>query len=103
MTDFFNAIEPAVISLLATVITVVFSYLGVELKKLYQRYVDTAEKKQIITDVVHFVEQVYKDDHGADKLQRALNQASLLLAGKGIKVSQEELRTLIEAAVHGLK
>lgn len=103
MTDFFNIIEPALLSFLAAVITAAFSYFGLELKKLAARFVDTSEKKQIVTDVVHFVEQVYQDDHGPDKLQKALNQASMLLANRGIQVSQEELRTLIEAAVHGLK
>lgn len=109
MTDFINAIEPALMDLLATVVAVVFSYVGIECKRLYSKYVDSnsrsldaQHKKQIVSDVVHCVEQVYTDAEGPDKLQKALNQASMLLSNHGIKVSEEELRTLIESAVHGM-
>lgn len=103
MTDFINQIEPALMSFLAVVITTVFSYLGLQLKKLGQRYVDTTEKKLIVTDVVHCVEQIYRDIPGPDKLKKATVQAARLLTDKGVQITADELHTLIEAAVHGLK
>lgn len=103
MEEFFNQIEPALMSLLATVITVVFSYLGVQIKQLVKRYVDTSEKKQVVNDVVRFVEQVYSDTDGPDKLDKALQTASDLLREKGLTIEKKELRALIESAVHGLK
>ena len=48
---------------------------------------------------VQFVEQVYKDLHGEDKLNTALEAASDMLAEKGITVSELEMRVLLESAV----
>lgn len=45
------------------------------------------------------VEQMYKDLHGDEKLQKALEAASDMLLTKGITISDIELRLLIEAAV----
>ena len=56
-------------------------------------------KRSIAKAVVQFVEQVYKDIHGEEKLFAALDRASQLLAEKGIKFSAVEMETLIEAAV----
>lgn len=100
---FFETIQPALTSLLATVLTVVFSYIGLEIKRLYQRYCDTEEKKSIVDSTVKYIEQVYSHDlNGPDKLAKATETASASLEKAGLSVSPKELRTLIEAAVHGL-
>lgn len=100
--EFFEAIKPALLSLLATVLTVVFSYIGLETKKLYKRYCDTQEKRDIADTTVRYIEQVYKDLDGQDKLNKAINHASHILSDKGIDVSGDELRALLEAAVHAM-
>lgn len=51
---------------------------------------------------VKYVEQIYTDIHGEDKLNEALKQASSILQEKGIQVSQDQLKTLIESAVYGM-
>jgi hypothetical protein len=45
------------------------------------------------------VEQVWKDIHGEEKLQRALEAAEILLRKKGIPFDADEMMILIEAAV----
>ena len=45
------------------------------------------------------MEQIYKDLHGEEKLNKALTAASDMPAEEGIKVSDLELKMLIEAAV----
>lgn len=101
--DFFEAIRPALESLLAVILTTVFSYIGLEVKRLYKRYADTVEKQEVIQSTVKYVEQVFKTLEGPEKLQKAIDAASAQLTQKGIAVEASELRTLIEAAVHGLK
>ena len=75
------------------------AFLGTQVKNLYARYVNTEVKQAVCRTAVRFVEQVYKDLHGEAKLNEALVAASGMLAEKGIKVSDLEMRVLIEAAV----
>ena len=85
--------------ILYTIVTAIAGYVALVLKSLYKRYVDDKTKKDVVNTVVKGVEQLYKDIHGDDKLNVALENASEMLAEKGIVVSEFELRMLIEAAV----
>ena len=86
-------------SILYTVLTAIFAWLGVKIKALVNKYLDNKIKKDIARTVVQAVEQLYKDLHGEEKLNEALVAASSMLAEKGITVTDLELHTLIEAAV----
>ena len=89
------------VAILRIVVTAVFSYVGVAIKTLYKKYVTSIEKRKIVTDVVRAVEQMYHDLDGAQKLGEAKTGALELLNAKGIKITDFELRMLIEAAVSG--
>lgn len=80
-------------------LTAIAGYLGIVAKNLFTKYINDKTKEAVAKTAVKFVEQVYKDLHGEDKLNAALNAASEMLAEKGITVSQLEMRVLIEAAV----
>ena len=86
-------------AMLYMVITGVFAYLGVKAKALADKYLTDKTKVDVAKTVVRAVEQVYKDLHGEDKLNKALESASEMLAEKGIKVTDLEMKMLIEAAV----
>ena len=58
-------------------------------------------KKEIASLVVKYVEQVWKDLHGEDKLNKALEAFSEMLAEKGITISDLEMRVYLEAALAG--
>ena len=75
------------------------AFLGAQAKNLYKRWVNTDIKKAVVKDAVLFVEQVYKDIHGPDKLHAAMERASEILADYGITISETELVTMIESAV----
>lgn len=60
---------------------------------------DDETKITIARSVVAFVEQVWHNLHGKDKLQKALETARELLAKKGIDFDADEMMILIEAAV----
>ena len=82
-----------------TILTAIAGYLGLVFKNLYQKYVDNQTKKDVVRTVVQGVEQIYKDLHGEEKLNAALDAASQMLAEKNISVTEFELKMLIEAAV----
>lgn len=89
--------------LLSAIITGLASALGVLLKKLYDRTIGERFKdkikKEVAAQVVKYVEQVYKDLHGPEKLEKALEAAADILNEKGINISDLELRVLLEAAL----
>ena len=96
-------IQNYLFEILATIITALASFIGVSIKNAYTKYVNTKTKKEIVKDTVNYVEQVFKDIHGAEKLNKAKEKALEWLNEKGIKISETELEILIESAVNGLK
>lgn len=87
---------------LATAIAGWFAYLGNRLKNAYQEKVNNETAQAVVKDVVQFVEQVYTDVKGKEKLQKAIEQVSTILQSKGIKLTETEIMMLIESAVYGL-
>ena len=77
----------------------IFTIIGVSAAKLQAKYVNTETKRKVAATTVAYIEQVYKDLHGDEKLARALAVAASILSQKGIKTTDEELKVLIEAAV----
>ena len=99
LNECLDIILPAI----ASVIAVLFGVLGAKLKSVYDTKIKTDTAKSVVDDVVKFVQQVYKDLDGPEKLQKALTEASTILNEKGISISDTELDMLIESAVFGLK
>ena len=86
-------------TILYTVLTAIFGYLGIVAKKYFDKWFATKEKKEIAKEVVQFTEQVYKALHGEEKLKKAMEAMSQMLAEKGIYITELEMTVLIEAAV----
>lgn len=86
-------------TILYTVLTAIAGYIGIAVKNLYEKYINDKTKQTVVKTVVQGVEQMYKELHGEDKLNAALESASEMLELKGIAVSEFELKMLIEAAV----
>lgn len=94
--EFINAYG---MQILYTVLMAVAGYIGIVAKNLVTKYLNDKTKQAVAKSAVQFVEQVYKDLHGDDKLMAALSAAEEMLAEKGITVTDLEMRVLIEAAV----
>ena len=60
-------------------------------------------KQELATLAVRFVEQAYQDLHGEDKYQKAAEWVSTRAGELGLKVTAEEIRGLIEAALRAFK
>ena len=87
------------VEILYAIITAIAGYIGIVIKNLCTKYINDKTKAAVAKTAVQFVEQVYKDLHGEEKLNEALSATSMMLAEKGITVSDLEMRVLIEAAV----
>lgn len=86
-------------TILYTVLTALFGYFGIVAKKYFDKWFNTKEKKEIAKEVVNFTEQVYKTLHGEEKLNKAMEAMSEMLAEKGITITELEMKVLLEAAV----
>lgn len=85
--------------ILGAILTALAGVVGLAIKNLATKYINTSVKRSVARTVVQGVEQLYKDLHGKEKLDKALEAAAAMLLENGIYVTDLELRMLIEAAV----
>ena len=102
-TDFINQLIQVLEPTLLVIVTAVASYVATKVKNTLERKANNEVAKQVIEDTVKYVQQVFKDLDGKDKLEKAVEKASDVLAEKGIAVSETEINMLIESAVYGIK
>ena len=95
-----DIIQQYLTQIILTVFLALAAYLGAQAKNLWKKYVNTEIKQNVCRTVVRFVEQVYQDLHGPEKLSQAMAKASEILEGYGITISESELVAMIEAAVN---
>lgn len=95
-TEFMNTYG---LQIIYAILTALAGAVGIVVKRLYTKYANDKTKKDVVRTVVLGVEQIYKDLHGEEKLNQALVSAAEMLDEKGIKVTDLELRMLIEATV----
>lgn len=109
MKDFWTNIinflnEYGILSMVITaVVGATGTALGLFFKRLYTNTIGDKIKldtiKEIARVVVKFVEQVYKDIHGEEKLEKALEAFAEMLNNKGITISDLEMRVYLESAL----
>ena len=87
------------LEIVTTIVTAIVGYIAVVAKNIAQKYINDKTKKEVAKIVVSGIEQCYKALEGPQKLQKALEAASSMLAEKGIKVTDVELRMLLESAL----
>lgn len=101
--DILNQCLDILLPAVASVIAVILGVLATKIKTTYNDRVKDETVRTIVKSVVEWAQQVYQDCEGPEKLQKALEKASIILNEKGITISDEELNMLIESAVYGLK
>ena len=95
-----NILNDYIVQIVLAILLALAAWLGAQIKNLYKRYVNTEIKQAVCRTAVRFVEQVYKDVHGPEKLTAAMQKASEILATYGITITETELVAIIEAAVN---
>lgn len=101
LNEILDALQPFVVDAIVAVVGIVASYVGITVKQLYSKYVDSKEKENVVQHTVNYVEQVFKDVHGEEKFNAAMDKIIELLNEKGIQFTESELQILIESAVNG--
>ena len=102
LTDLLTQIFMLLGILLASfVVALLKKQLGVE--KLKQIEAELAVKQEIVDTIVLFVQQVYSAYGGEEKYKLALVRATDMMNKKGLKITPEELESLIEASVKVMK
>lgn len=89
-----------IMNIIPIVLATVGTFLIGLIKAKYSQYVNTDTKKEIAMLTVRYVEQVFKTLHGEEKLDKAKSAFVKMLNEKGIKISDDEINMLLEAAVH---
>lgn len=97
--DFNTFLSTYGMEILGTLLTALAGYLAVVIKNLCQKYLNNKTKQDVAKTCVKAVEQIYKDLHGDEKLNKALETTSSILQNQGIQISDAEMRILIESAL----
>lgn len=84
---------------LIAVLTALAGYIGTQIKRLYEKYVNDKVKQDVVRTCVKAAEQLYHDLSGPEKLKKAQEGAVEMLNEKGIPISELELNLLIESVV----
>ena len=82
---------------LPVILTAVMTAIVGFVKSKYTKIANDSIKKDVAT--VKYIEQIYKDVHGTEKLRKAKETMLTLLEEKSIKISDVELVILLESAV----
>lgn len=81
----------------STILTAVMGFIGTWIGKVYKERVNDKTKAAVVKTCVKAVEQIYKDLHGQEKYDKAVEGITAMLAEKGITITNLELKMLIEA------
>ena len=90
-------------AILYAVVTGVAGFIGLQIKAIYQKYINDKTKEQVVKTVVKAVKQLYSDLSGEEKLSKAIQNITDMLNEKGITITELEIRMMIEAAVEEMK
>ena len=101
-----EALQEALINLLVVVIGLVATFVGQKgysylNKKGILKEIET--KQKYVNIVVNAIQQTYKEANGEEKLGEAKTQLVDFFNANGIKFTDVELNSLIEASVKGVK
>ena len=74
--------------ILAVLLSALFGLLGMGLKRMADHFFNDQTKRTLAKTAVLFVEQVFQDLHGQEKLEKACSILSERLQKKGIPITQ---------------
>lgn len=100
--ELINLIMPELMKLLGVVIGILIYAITKKIKEIFKKQLENDTIKNVIHSTVRYIEQVYKDIHGEDKLNKAKEVVFEVLGKYGINISDKELEILIESAVNSM-
>ena len=103
MEELMIQLQPLIVNAAVTILTTIGVWLGAEVKKFLVEKANTEEKRRIIETTCRYVNQLYHDLSGPEKLQKAKDAILQQLDEKGISITELEMDVMIEATVNGFK
>ena len=103
LESIYDAIQPNLIAIIVAILTGIASFIGTKIKTLYETKVNDETKRKVVKTVVNAVEQLYNDLSGNEKLLKAQENIVNMLNEKGIKISELEMKMLIEETCNSFK
>lgn len=82
-----------------TLLTAIAGFIGTQIKRLYEKHINTDRKRKVVETCVKAVEQLYRDLDGAEKLEKAKENIFAMLTQEGIEITEIEMDMLIESVV----
>ena len=103
LNELMTELQPVIINAAVVVLTTVASYVGMKIKNIYKEKVDTETKKKVVETTCRYINQLYNDLDGSQKLEKAKENIVDQLNEKGISITELELDVLIESTVNSFK
>lgn len=102
INEILTGISPYIWQILGVILTTIVGYVGVKVKALYEKKINTELKREIVKTVVEMIEQVAKSQgwDGEKKLEEARKTILEMINRSGLKITELELHILIEAVVN---
>lgn len=92
-TEFISTYGTTIIySLLSVAASVIGAWIG----RIYKEKVNDETKRKVVLTCCKAVKQLYKDLHGAEKYDKAVEAIVAMLGEKGITITDLEIKMLIE-------
>jgi hypothetical protein len=98
-----SEITSAIINGAVVILTAVFSYIGLKIKSYVEEKANTETKRKVVETTCRYINQLYEDLDGADKLEKAKESIVEQLNQKDIPITELELNVLIESTVNSFK
>ncbi len=103
LNELMTELQPVIINAAVVVFTTVASYVGMKIKNIYKEKVDTETKKKVVETTCRYINQLYNDLDGSQKLEKAKENIVDQLNEKGISITELELDVLIESTINSFK
>ena len=84
-------------TILYALLTTVAGIIGTWIGSIYKKYINDKTKEAVVRTVCKAIEQMYKDLHGEEKYNKAVESIVEMLSLKGITITELEIKMLIEA------
>lgn len=82
-----------------TLLTAIAGFIGTQIKRLYEKHINTDRKRKVVETCVKAVEQLYRDLDGTEKLEKAKENIFAMLTQEGIEITEIEMDMMIESVV----
>ncbi len=91
------------LDIIHSIVMGIFSYIVIDIKKAYKKYIQDKMKKDVVKMVCRYVNEVYPTSSGEKKLDIAFTSINDILKEKGIMISDLELRVLLYNSIYLMK